>query len=186
MDIRSTLVAQQYAANKTATAPQPGGEGGTAFGKVAESFAATLQQSEQTAMAAMTGGADPHALVQALAQTELAVETAVTVRDKVVEAYQEILRVHPDPDRCPGRRPYRRSVSGVDVDSGIDADICSETCGDRRGFLADDGVHVGNARVLFPRHSDPDYRGGLGYGKRNIYRSHPAIGADARNAHGGE
>ena len=39
------------------------------------------------------GGADPHALVQALAQTELAVQTAVAVRDKVVEAYQEILRM---------------------------------------------------------------------------------------------
>ncbi len=44
-------------------------------------------------MAAMAGDADPHALVQALAQTELAVETAVTVRNKVVEAYQEILRM---------------------------------------------------------------------------------------------
>ena len=44
-------------------------------------------------MAAMTSGADPHALVQALAQTELAVETAVTIRNKVVGAYQEILRM---------------------------------------------------------------------------------------------
>jgi flagellar hook-basal body complex protein FliE len=44
-------------------------------------------------MAAIAGKADPHALVQALAQTELAVETAVTVRDRVVEAYQEILRM---------------------------------------------------------------------------------------------
>ena len=41
----------------------------------------------------MSGGADPHALVQAIAQSELAVEAAVTVRDKVVEAYQEILRM---------------------------------------------------------------------------------------------
>ena len=41
----------------------------------------------------MTGRADSHSLVQALAQTELAVETAVAVRDKVVEAYQEILRM---------------------------------------------------------------------------------------------
>ncbi len=44
-------------------------------------------------MQAMTGGADPHALVEALAQTELAVEAAVTLRNKVVEAYQEILRM---------------------------------------------------------------------------------------------
>ena len=41
----------------------------------------------------MMGNADPHALDQALAQTELAVETAVSVRNKVVEAYQEILRM---------------------------------------------------------------------------------------------
>jgi len=56
-------------------------------------FAQTLQHAEETAMASMTGDADPHALVQALAQSELAVETAVTVRNKVVEAYQEILRM---------------------------------------------------------------------------------------------
>ena len=41
----------------------------------------------------MTSNVDPHSLVQALAQAELAVETAVTVRNKVVEAYQEILRM---------------------------------------------------------------------------------------------
>ena len=45
------------------------------------------------ATAAMTGDADPHALVQALAQSELAVETVVALRNKVVEAYQEILRM---------------------------------------------------------------------------------------------
>ena len=43
--------------------------------------------------AGMTGQADAQALVQAVAQTELAVETAVTIRNKVVEAYQEILRM---------------------------------------------------------------------------------------------
>ena len=41
----------------------------------------------------MAGKADPQALVQALAESQLAVETAVTVRDRVVEAYQEILRM---------------------------------------------------------------------------------------------
>ena len=41
----------------------------------------------------MVSGADPHALVQALADTELAVQTAVSVRDRVVEAYLEILRM---------------------------------------------------------------------------------------------
>lgn len=94
MEIRSNLVANAYAANRPATAPDPTAEASSAFGQAAGTFIETLKQSEQTAMGAMTGGdADPHALVQALAQTELAVETAVTVRDKVVEAYQEILRM---------------------------------------------------------------------------------------------
>lgn len=92
MDITSNLVAQAYSANRPATAPDPASTGG-AFAQVAKGFVETLQHSEDTAMAAMSGGADPHALVQALAQTELAIETAVTVRDKVVEAYQEILRM---------------------------------------------------------------------------------------------
>jgi flagellar hook-basal body complex protein FliE len=93
MDITSNLVAKAYEANRPATAPNPADNSGNLFGDVASGFIETLKQSEQTAMSAMSGGADPHALVQALAQTELAVETAVTVRDKVVEAYQEILRM---------------------------------------------------------------------------------------------
>lgn len=93
MDIKSSIAAQQYAATRPATAPKPDAGGGEAFAKVAQDFASTLANGEQQAKAAMIGGADPNALVQALAQTELAVETAVTVRDKVVEAYLEILRM---------------------------------------------------------------------------------------------
>ena len=92
MDIQTNLVAQNYAAGKSALAPSSDGEGSSYFG-AAKDFLATLQNSEHTAMQSMTGDADPHSLVQALAQTELAVQTAVTVRDKVVEAYQEILRM---------------------------------------------------------------------------------------------
>ena len=61
--------------------------------KAAGSFAETLARGEQAASATMVEGADPHALVTALAEAELAVETAVTVRNKVVEAYLEILRM---------------------------------------------------------------------------------------------
>lgn len=61
--------------------------------EVVQDFAEILAKGEETSKQAMIGDADPHALVQALAQTELAVEAAVTVRNKVVEAYQEILRM---------------------------------------------------------------------------------------------
>jgi flagellar hook-basal body complex protein FliE len=93
MELNTSLVARQYAANRTATSPDTGQEAGNALMGFAQDFARTLQESETTAMQSMTTGSDPHALVQALAQTELAVETAVTIRNKVVEAYQEILRM---------------------------------------------------------------------------------------------
>ena len=93
MDVRS-IAAQQYAAAKPATEPKASGEEiGGALSNAVSDFAATLQRGEEIANAAMVGKADPHALVQALAQSEMAIETVVTVRDKVVEAYQEILRM---------------------------------------------------------------------------------------------
>lgn len=90
MELKSSLAAQQYAATRPATAPraEPGGQTG-----LLGSFEDTLRQTEEVAKQAMTTGADPHSLVQALAETQLAVETAATVRDRVVEAYQEILRM---------------------------------------------------------------------------------------------
>ncbi len=94
MDVRSSFAAQSYAASRPATRPDEGA--GSMAAAVAENlrdFTQTLQAAEDTAKSAMIGDADPHALVQALAQSELAVETVVTLRDKVVEAYQEILRM---------------------------------------------------------------------------------------------
>ena len=97
MDVRSSFAAQSYAQARPATQPSPNVAGATGtsggFARALDDFAQTMQAGEATAKAAMTGGADPHALVEALAASELAVETAVTLRDKVVEAYQEILRM---------------------------------------------------------------------------------------------
>ena len=66
---------------------------GPALERAGTSFVETLQKGEDTAKRAMTGQADLPSLVAAMAETELAVQTAVTVRDRVVEAYQEILRM---------------------------------------------------------------------------------------------
>jgi flagellar hook-basal body complex protein FliE len=94
MDMKTSFVSQAYANARTAAAPQPkAGDAAQGFGKLAGNFMGALQEHEATARAAMTGGADPHALVQALASSQLAVETVATVRDRVVEAYQEILRM---------------------------------------------------------------------------------------------
>ena len=52
-----------------------------------------LQKGERAAADAMGGRGDVQSVVEALTATELALETAVVVRDRVVEAYQEILRM---------------------------------------------------------------------------------------------
>lgn len=94
MQLPTNLAAQNYQALRPATLPTDGTPGpGETIRNAATSFQETLAGAESASIAAMTGDADPHTLVQALTQAELAVETAVTVRDKVVEAYQEILRM---------------------------------------------------------------------------------------------
>lgn len=98
MDVRSAFAAQLYGQAQTAARAserfgQPQSDASEVFADAVRNFSQTVQRGEDMAQAAMTSGADSHALVTALAQTELAVETAVTVRDRVVEAYQEILRM---------------------------------------------------------------------------------------------
>ena len=61
--------------------------------KAVHEVAGAVAKGETAAMNYMTGSADPHSVVEALAQAELAVQTAVTVRDKVVEAYQELIQM---------------------------------------------------------------------------------------------
>jgi flagellar hook-basal body complex protein FliE len=97
MDIKATLASQLYSRAQTAAPPAPGEAGGSkpaeTFKAAAADFMETLRSSEETVKAGLAGRADPQAVVEALAATELAVQTAVAVRDKVVEAYQEILRM---------------------------------------------------------------------------------------------
>ena len=100
------LAARFYESLSPALRPGPQGQsdpGGAGFDlsppapdrlrTAAAEFVQTLRQGEQTATAGLAGRADAQSVVTALAATEIAVQTAVTLRDKVVEAYQEILRM---------------------------------------------------------------------------------------------
>lgn len=93
MSIAASLAIQTYDTARIAAKPAPPERSEAAFGAALGEFATGLQRAEVTATDTMLSGADPHALVEALAATELAVETAVSVRDKVVDAYLEILRM---------------------------------------------------------------------------------------------
>ncbi len=99
MDVKASLASQLYSQAQLAARPLPSAESaeirsaGAAFQAASTDFMETLRASEETVKAGLAGRADPQAVVEALAATELAVQTAVAVRDKVVEAYQEILRM---------------------------------------------------------------------------------------------
>ena len=88
-----------YGAARQAVAPRAGAAGAELSHQPqsvtggGDRFLAALEQVDQTAVAAMTGKTDTHVLVQRVAEAELALETVVAVRDKVVEAWQDILRM---------------------------------------------------------------------------------------------
>ncbi len=51
------------------------------------------QQSENISIAAVAGQADLNEVVTAISEAELTLRTVVSVRDKVIEAYKDILRM---------------------------------------------------------------------------------------------
>jgi flagellar hook-basal body complex protein FliE len=95
MQITSKLATEGYSQALNVAQPAPGGAktAREAFASVSGDFMDTMRTMETQVTAGLAGRADAHSVVQALAQTEIAVQTAVAVRDKVVEAYQEILRM---------------------------------------------------------------------------------------------
>lgn len=108
MNIETSFASQLYAsARRMAPAETPtdilaaneigkAGEG-TAFSDAlaaaASEMAQTLRAGEVAAQQAVSGQGDVQSMVEALTSTELALQTAVAVRDRVVEAYQEVLRM---------------------------------------------------------------------------------------------
>lgn len=59
----------------------------------AQEFSKVFENVEQATNGLAAGTADAHSVVEALATAEMALESAVTIRNRVVEAYQELLRM---------------------------------------------------------------------------------------------
>ncbi|NBE07385.1 flagellar hook-basal body complex protein FliE [Paragemmobacter ruber] len=94
MTIFASIAPDLYLRDRAALRPEPADPSLSSHAAdFAAEFAATLNRNEATARAAMTGEASIHQLVEALTSTQSAVETVAAVRDRVVEAYQEILRM---------------------------------------------------------------------------------------------
>ena len=58
-----------------------------------DSFAQSGRKAEAQALAAAAGKADVVDVVTAVAESEAALETLVAVRDRVIAAYEEIMRM---------------------------------------------------------------------------------------------
>ena len=92
--LNNIAAASNYTTARAAVAPSGDGQGAMQrLGSAAEDFARQMAQVDEVSTGAMTGQVPTHQLVQTLAEAELAMETVVAIRDRVVEAYQEILRM---------------------------------------------------------------------------------------------
>jgi len=100
MNIDARLALQSYDSTKKLGIGKPpedearaGLNFSDALAEAARMMETSLRDGEAATAEAVTGSGDIQTLVEALTSAEMALETAVTVRDRVVEAYQEILRM---------------------------------------------------------------------------------------------
>jgi flagellar hook-basal body complex protein FliE len=82
------------AAYRAATEPAAGGASfGAALSRAIEQAVEIGRSADAAATAALTGQGSVTEVVLAVSRAELALQTAVAVRDRVVGAYQEIMRM---------------------------------------------------------------------------------------------
>lgn len=74
-------------------AATPGGGFSGALNRALGAVVDTARQAETGAMQAISGQGDIGAVVTAVAKAELALQTTAAVRDRVVQAYQDIMRM---------------------------------------------------------------------------------------------
>jgi flagellar hook-basal body complex protein FliE len=97
--INFTDAVNAYAnAGRMATAETtPGAAPGEGFGdmlrKAANGVVDTVSKGEQASLQAATGKADLAQVTEAINNAEVAVQTVVAIRDRVVQAYQDIMRM---------------------------------------------------------------------------------------------
>ena len=75
------------------TAPAGATDFGSMLKKFAEDAIATGKTSEKQSIAAAAGKADINQVVEAVAEAELTLNAVTAVRDKVIQAYQTIIRM---------------------------------------------------------------------------------------------
>jgi flagellar hook-basal body complex protein FliE len=91
------LVANLYSSTQKAADASSGGESAVSFGDLMKAgvkeAVGSLKAGEAASAAAVTGKADLSQVVQAITKAEMTLQTVVAVRDRMMSAYQEILRM---------------------------------------------------------------------------------------------
>ena len=100
--VNSAAAANVYKATQQAISnPSSGagmeGDDSVSFGDMVKKLAgdtiSSLRKGEQASASAITGKADITDVVQAVTQAELTLQTVVAMRDRLLGAYQEIMRM---------------------------------------------------------------------------------------------
>ncbi|HEU0069874.1 MAG TPA: flagellar hook-basal body complex protein FliE [Alphaproteobacteria bacterium] len=96
--INSALNAYKSAAGAAAKPgmeprPQGGKSFGDLLGEVAQQAKASGVEAEKLSIAGVAGKADVNQVVTAVTNAEVTLQTVVAIRDKVISAYQDILRM---------------------------------------------------------------------------------------------
>ena len=88
---RNTLKALDEGAGGSDSA-QGAGQFGNILGSMLGNTVDSLKQSEKVSMAAVQGKASINEVITAVSSAEVALQTVVTIRDRVIAAYQELMR----------------------------------------------------------------------------------------------
>ncbi|SDF94428.1 flagellar hook-basal body complex protein FliE [Limimonas halophila] len=88
---------QQTQPVNQAPGPAPVNDDGQSFGQVLESATdnaiQTVQRSETQSLKAAAGTADMNDVVMAMSKAEMTLQSVTTVRDRAIQAYQQILQM---------------------------------------------------------------------------------------------
>jgi flagellar hook-basal body complex protein FliE len=87
-------ISQQDSIQGPDIAPSSGGTGfSDALREATESAVSSLREGEVQSLKAAAGTADINDVVMAVGKAEMTLQTVVTLRDRVIQAYQEIIRM---------------------------------------------------------------------------------------------
>ncbi len=91
--VHANQSAARAVTGQATTAPGADGSFGDMLRTAAGNVVDTISKGEQASLQAATGTADLTAVTAAVNNAEVAVQTVVAIRDRVISAYQDIMRM---------------------------------------------------------------------------------------------